>query len=316
MAAPRLVFMGTPEIARVSLAALLDRREFEVVAVVSQPDRAKGRNLAVQPPPAKELALERQLPVLQPEKARDPAFLAQLHALAPDCIVVVAYGHILPQAILDLPRRGCVNVHTSLLPKYRGAAPIQWAIAHGDELTGVTLMRMDAGMDTGPILATRETQITRDDTGQTLHDRLARLGAELLIESLPGILAGSVVPQPQPLEGASLAPKIRKEDGQLDWQLPATTLWNRLRAFTPWPGAFTHLRVSNRQMLLKICRAEPQPGTCGQPGEVLAADAAGVVIGCGQGSLRVLELQLEGGKRLTARAFLAGHLLAPGTRLT
>jgi methionyl-tRNA formyltransferase len=307
--------MGTPELARVSLAALLDGPGFEIVAVVTQPDRPKGRNLAVQPSPVKELATQHNLPVLQPDTARDPAFLAQLRAFAPDLIVVVAYGHILPPALLELPRYGCVNVHTSLLPKYRGAAPIQWVVANGDAETGVTLMQMDAGMDTGPILAQSATPITRDDTGQTLHDRLARLGAELLAASLPEVLAGRLPPRPQPAAGASHAPKIRREDGQLDWRLPAETLWNRLRAFTPWPGAFTHLSVGDQPRLLKIWRAQPEPGSDVAAGRIVAADRAGIVITCGTGALRVLEMQLEGGKRLEAAAFLAGHPLAKGTQL-
>jgi methionyl-tRNA formyltransferase len=307
--------MGTPDLARVSLAALLDDPGFEIVAVVTQPDRPKGRNLAVQPSPVKELATQRNLPVLQPDTARDPAFLAQLRAFAPDLIVVVAYGHILPPALLDLPRYGCVNVHTSLLPKYRGAAPIQWAVANGDAETGVTLMQMDAGMDTGPILAQSATPITRDDTGQTLHDRLARLGAELLAASLPEILAGRLPPRPQPAAGASHAPKICREDGQLDWRLPAETLWNRLRAFTPWPGAFTHVPVGDQPRLLKIWRAEPEPGPDAAAGRIVAADRTGIVVTCGTGALRVLEMQLEGGKRLEAAAFLAGHPLAKGTQL-
>lgn len=307
--------MGTPELARVSLAALLDDPGFEIVAVVTQPDRPKGRNLAVQPSPVKELATQRNLAVLQPDTARAPAFLAQLRAFAPDLIIVVAYGHILPPALLELPRYGCVNVHTSLLPKYRGAAPIQWAVANGEAETGVTLMQMDAGMDTGPILAQRATPITRDDTGQTLHDRLARLGAELLAASVPEILAGRLPPRPQPVAGASHAPKIRREDGQLDWRLPAETLWNRLRAFTPWPGAFTHLSVGDQPRLLKIWRAQPEPGSDVAAGRIVAADRAGIVITCGTGALRVLEMQLEGGKRLEAAAFLAGHPLAKGTQL-
>lgn len=310
----RLAFMGTPEIARIHLAALLGRPEFNVRTVVTQPDRPKGRSLVIQPSPVKELAMAHGLPVLQPATGRDPALLADLAGLGLDAIVVVAYGHILPPPLLELPRAGCVNIHTSLLPRHRGAAPIQWAIAEGDAETGVTLMRMDAGMDTGPILAQRRTAITRNDTGQTLHDRLASLGAGLLSSALPDYLTGNITPQPQPTEGASLAPKIRKEDGLLDWRLPARVLWHRLRAFNPWPGAFTFLEREGRRMLLKLWRAEPEDGA-GRPGEIRSADRAGILIGCGEGALRALELQIEGGRRLDCGAFLAGHPLRPGTRL-
>ena len=307
--------MGTPPLARVSLAALLAQPEWEVVSVVTQPDRPQGRALACLPSPVKQLAIARGLPVLQPLKARDAAFLATLREQAPDLIVVAAYGHILPPAILELPRFGCLNVHTSLLPKYRGAAPIQWAIAHGDTETGVTLMQMDAGMDTGGIIAQQATSIAADDTSQTLHDRLAELGAALLVATLPGFVRGDCPPRPQPTEGVSHAPKVTKADGHIVWSLPAATLGNRIRAFTPWPSAYTFPQPPAKRQMLKLWQAEVVDGATGQPGEVLAADKAGLLIACGTGTLRVLELQPEGGRRMKVRDFLAGHALPPGTML-
>jgi methionyl-tRNA formyltransferase len=294
--------------------------------------------------------------VLQPARARDESFIAGLRALQPDLIVVAAYGHLLPPAVLDLPRYGCLNVHTSLLPRYRGAAPIQWAIANGDTETGVTLMKMDAGLDTGPIVSQRRTPIQPGEDSTGLHDRLARLGAELLVQTIPDYVAGKILPHPQPGEGVSLAPKIKKEDGRIDWNRPARTIWNRLRAFTPWPGAFTYLpgqpsvgqtpagtkpagevRSSRaegsiqRPELLKIWKAEAVENIPGRdsaprcpdaaarrpcpkqsPGEILSADKNSVVVACGQGALRILELQREGGRRMSAAEFLAGHPLKPG----
>lgn len=308
--------MGTAEIACPSLAALLASPGVCVGAVVTQPDRPKGRDLKVQSCAVKQFAESKNLAVLQPERARQPEFLAELVALQPELIIVMAYGQILPQAILDLPPLGCVNIHTSLLPKYRGAAPIQWAIANGDPETGVTLMQMDAGMDTGGILAQRTTPIQDDDNAQTLHDRLARLGAELLTETLPGLASKTVTPRPQPSEGVSHAPKIKKEDGRIDWQLPARTVWNRMRAFTPWPGAFTFLPSVSREsssppQLLKIWGVEIAQQQ-GPAGEVLAVDKTGIVVACGQDALRVLTLQREGGRRMAAQEFLAGHPVKPG----
>jgi len=280
--------------------------------------------LKLQPSPVKTLALKLNLPLLQPARARDEQFIAELRALQPDLIAVVAYGHILPPAILDLPRFGCVNVHTSLLPKYRGAGPIQWAIANGETETGVTVMKMDAGLDTGPVLSQRRTPILPEDDSAMLHDKLAALGAELLAETIPNYVSGKIQPQPQPGEGASYAPKIKKEDGRIDWKLPAQTIWNRLRAFTPWPGAFTFftsagfLPATHRQnagatklQRLKIWKAEiVEPS--GNPGEILSADKNGIVAGCGQGALRILELQPESGRRMSAAEFLAGHPLKTG----
>jgi methionyl-tRNA formyltransferase len=308
----RIVFMGTPELAAVSLRGLLASPGFQVVAAVTQPDQPKGRGLKLQASPVKEVALAQKLPVLQPQRARDESFLQELRALQPDLIAVAAYGHILPPGILDLPRFGCLNVHTSLLPKYRGAAPIQWAILNGEAETGVTLMKMNAGMDTGDILAQEKTPIGETDNSQTLHDRLATIGAALLVKTVPEYVAGKISPQPQPAAGVSYAPKIKKPDGQIDWQQPARAIWNRVRGLVPWPGAFTRLGGPT-PWLLKLWEAEVATDS-GAPGTVLRADKSGIVVGCGDGSVRLLAVQREGGRRLSAAEFLAGHPLMPGQK--
>ena len=309
----RIIFMGTPELAGVSLSALLRVPAFQIVAVVTQPDQPKGRGLKLQPSPVKEIAVRENLPVLQPARARDEQFLQQLRALQPDLIAVAAYGQILPPGILELPRFGCLNVHTSLLPKYRGASPIQRAVLNGDLESGVTIMKMDAGMDTGDMLTQEKTPILPGDNSQTLHDRLAQIGAELLVRTIPDYVAGKIPPRPQPVEGASHAAKIKKSDGQIDWSRPARALWNQVRGMTPWPGAFTFL-PGQPPVLLKIWQTEIAPQS-GKPGEILLADKTGIVVGCGQESLRVLAVQREGGRRLTAQEFLAGHALRAGQKL-
>ena len=272
----KIVFMGTAELSCASLEKLAANGNFSVAAVVTQPDKPKGRDLRLTPSPVKVLAEKLNLPVLQPLKARDEQFITQIRDLQPDLMVVVAYGQILPQRLLDVPRHGCLNVHTSLLPKYRGAAPIQWAIADGEPETGVTLMKMDAGLDTGPVLAIRRTPILPADDSQTLHDRLAQLGAELLVETIPAYMAGTLVPRPQPESGANYAAKIKKEDGRIDWTWPAEKIWNRLRAFTPWPGAFAFLPAEPKPQLLKIWKAGVAAASA-PPGTVVAADQAGIV---------------------------------------
>jgi len=310
----RVIFMGTAKLSCDSLRALIESPGFQVVAVITQPDRPKGRELKLQPSPVKELALQAKLAVLQPERARDEAFLGALRDLRPDLIAVAAYGQILPKSILDLPRFGCLNVHTSLLPRYRGAAPIQWAILNGDAETGVTIMKMDVGLDTGDILAQAKTPIHPKDNLETLHDRLARLGAELLVRIIPDYVAGRIPPRAQPAEGVSYASKIRKQDGHIDWTQSARVIWNRVRGLVPWPGAFSYLPGQPQPHLLKIWQAEPVERT-GPPGEVLQADKTGIVVGCGRDALRILALQREGGRRLHAQEFLAGHPLLPGQKL-
>jgi methionyl-tRNA formyltransferase len=310
----RIIFMGTPELAGASLQALLRVPEFEIVAVVTQPDQPKGRGLKLQPPAVKEIALRENLPVFQPARARDENFIQQLRELQPELIAVAAYGQILPQSILDLPRFGCLNVHTSLLPKYRGAAPIQRAILEGERETGVTIMKMDAGLDTGAILSQEKTPIREDDNSQTLHDRLAQIGAELLVKTIPDYVAGKIEPRPQPTEDVSYAPKIKKSDGQINWSESALMCWNRVRAMNPWPGAFTFLSAEPSPALLKIWHAEISTES-GSPGKILRADKSGLVVGCAKDSLRILVLQREGGRRMTVQEFLAGNPLCPGQLL-
>ena len=301
--------MGTAEFACPSLAALDDAPGIEVVGIITQPDRPKGRQLIPHPPPVKTEAAKRLLSVHQPERLRsDIRFLEQL---APSLIVVVAYGQILPQSILDLPPHGCLNVHGSLLPAYRGAAPIQRALLDGQAETGVTIMQMDAGLDTGTMLSKTATPIEPTDNAQTLHDRLAKLGAELLLELIPRHVAGEITPEPQDDALATHAAKITRDMGRIDWSQPATQLWNRARAFTPWPGVFTRLDGK----LLKLLEVEPADADCPGPGVVGQADADGIVVGCGNGALRITQLQKEGAKRLAAAEFLAGTPLPPGTQL-
>ncbi len=306
--------MGTAELACASLRALHASPLFEVVLVVTQPDKPKGRDLKLQPTPVKATALELGLTVEQPLKARATEFVDHLRSFNADLIVVAAYGQLLPQSILDLPKYGCLNVHTSILPKYRGAAPIQWAIIDGEAETGVTIMKMDAGLDTGDILTIHTTPITPEDNAATLHDRLAGIGAEALIVTIPLYISGDITPKPQPAEGSTYARKITKEDGRMDWSLPARVLFNRIRGLTPWPGAFTFLAPEHKLRLLKIWQTELLTGISGQPGTVLQADKTGIVVACGEGALRLTSLQREGGRRLTAAEFSAGQAVKAGDK--
>jgi methionyl-tRNA formyltransferase len=302
--------MGTPAFARRILEGLLARPD-PVVGVVCQPDRPRGRGLTVEAPEVKALALDHGLPVLQPERVRDPGLVDALRALAPDLVVVAAYGRILPRALLDLPPRGCINVHGSILPRHRGAAPIAHAIMAGDAETGVSIMEMTEEMDAGDVLLVRRTPIAPDDTTGTLGERLAALGAAAIGEAIDGIRAGTLRAQPQPPEGVTFAPKIEREQARLDWTRPAVELERRVRAMQPAPAAFT----TAGDRLLKVHRAALARAAHGSPGSVLAAGGAGIDVATGDGALRLVEVQLEGKKRMAARAFLAGHPLPPGTRL-
>jgi methionyl-tRNA formyltransferase len=303
--------MGTPAFACPTLERLLTRPD-PVVAVVCQPDRPRGRGLAVVAPEVKQLAVARGVPVLQPEKLRDPATMDALRGLRPDLVVVAAYGKILPRALLDLPTHGCINVHASLLPRHRGAAPIQWAILAGDAVTGVTIMAMAEEMDAGDVLLVRETPIAPDDTAGTLGARLATLGAEALDEAVGALKAGTLRATPQPTAGITFAPRIEREHGRLDWQRPAVELARVVRAFAPAPGAFTTLGGRT----LKVFLAATESAAHGAaPGRVLEASPAGIAVATGSGALRLREVQLEGRRRVAAGAFLAGHPLAPGACL-
>ncbi|HEC33202.1 MAG TPA: methionyl-tRNA formyltransferase [Chloroflexi bacterium] len=306
----RIVFMGSPDFAVPSLQALA--RAHQVVGVVTQPDRPAGRGSRLRSPPVKVAAQALSLPVYQPESLHTPDTLTCLAAWEPEVVVVAAFGQILPPAVLDLPPYGCINLHASLLPRWRGAAPIAAAILAGDVVTGVTVMRMDAGVDTGPIVARREEPIRPDDTTGTLSDRLARLAADLIVETLFPYLAGELHPQPQPEEGVTVCRPLKKEDGRLDWTRPAEELDRQVRAVTPWPGAFTTWRGQR----LKVLRATPLPGWrgVGAPGTVIAWKGGAVVI-AGEGALQLLQVQLAGKKALPIGAFLRGQRRFLGARL-
>jgi len=302
----RIAFFGTPPFAVPALRAC--QGVGNVVAVVTQPDRPRGRGQHVTASAVKAEAEKATVPVLQPPKLKGTDFGERLRAMQLDVAVVAAYGRILPADVLSAPRLGCVNVHASLLPRWRGAAPIQWAIASGDAETGVCLMRMEAGLDTGPVLAVRSTPILPDDTSESLHLRLSEMGGALVRDELPRFLAGALVPRPQPTEGVTLARLVEKEDGRLDWTRPAVELERRVRAFVPWPSAWTQLGAQ----LLKIWRAEVVPGS-GTPGTVLSAHPT-LEVACGEGALRLIEVQPEGKRRMTAAEFLSGHRLRTGER--
>ncbi|HJW81025.1 MAG TPA: methionyl-tRNA formyltransferase [Acidiferrobacterales bacterium] len=307
-----LVFAGTPDFAVPALKALLDAGH-TILAVYTQPDRPAGRGRKLGMSAVKEFALERGLRVHQPATLKSEGEAETLRALQPDALIVIAYGLILPQSILTIPKYGCINVHASLLPRWRGAAPIQRAIEAGDASTGVTIMQMDEGLDTGAMLATAETPIGTDDTAATLHDRLAELGGRLLVETLARLARGELTPQAQDNTQASYAAKLNKEEARLDWNADAGLLARRVRAFNPWPVAYTTLDGQT----LRLWHAQAENGApAGRPtGTVLSADADGVRVQCATGALRVTRLQLEGGKVLDARAFLNGRPLPAGTRL-
>jgi methionyl-tRNA formyltransferase len=302
----KLIFAGTPEFAAAALAALISAGH-EVALVLTQPDRPAGRGMSLQASPVKQLAQAHGIPVFQPPSLKDAEAQGVVRAVGAEAMVVAAYGLILPQAVLDMPRFGCLNIHASLLPRWRGAAPIQRAILAGDAETGVCIMQMEAGLDTGPVLLREATAIGSEDTGATLHDRLAVIGARLIVD----VVARLPLPaQIQPDQGVTYAAKIDKAEAAIDWSCPAVQIDRQVRAFNPFPGAATSLNGA----ALKIWRARPEAGA-GRPGEILAVSSDGLLIACGDGALRVTELQKAGGKRLPVGQFLAGHPLVAGTIL-
>ncbi len=303
----RVIFMGTPDFAVPSLQALLDRGD-DICAVFTQPDKPKGRGHKLQPPPVKELALRHSLPVLQPDTLRDEAVQESIAELEPDAIIVVAYGKLLPPKVLSVPRLGCINVHGSLLPKYRGAAPIQWAVINGEKTAGVTTMFMAEGMDTGDMLLKSETEIGPEETAGELFDRLKLLGAKLLTETLDKLEQGELKAIPQDGTQATLAPLLKKEMSALDWSEPAQRIHDRIRGLNPWPCAAADLDGKRVKLLAsQVIEGEGVPGTAyNLDGELAAA--------CGRGMLRITELQADTGKRMSGKDYLLGHPLKEGTR--
>ena len=309
----RVVFMGTPDFAVGTLEALLQSRH-QVVAVVTQPDKPKGRGKAMQFTAVKEVAVRAEIPVLQPKKVREPEVVEEIRQFHPDVIVVVAFGQLIPKAILDMPQYGCVNVHASLLPKYRGAAPIQWAVIDGEEKSGVTTMQMDEGLDTGDMLLTEEVVLDPQETGGSLFDKLSEVGAGLLLKTLDELEAGNVHPQKQPSESTTAyAAMLTKKMGEIDWTQSAVQIERLVRGLNPWPSAYTHLG----QKTLKIWRAAVHPSMVQtkEPGTVILMDKKHFGVQTGDGMLEILELQLEGKKRMDADAFLRGYQVEDGIKL-
>jgi methionyl-tRNA formyltransferase len=299
----RLAFLGTPSFAVPTLERLVERGH-QVLAAVTQPDRPKGRGQALAPPPVKEAALRLGVPVYQPERIKRPESVAYLRSLAPDAMVVVGYGQIIPQSIIDIPPLGILNVHASLLPQYRGAGPIQWAIVNGETTTGVTILQIDAGLDTGPMLLKAETEIGSDETAPELGRRLSVIGADLLVEALDALAAGRIVATPQDNSRATYAPILKKEDGRIDWRRSAAQIHNQVRGMQPWPGADSVFRGS----ALHIWRARPTDGGATHPPGT-AVRTQPLLVACGEGSLELVEVQMEGRKRMSASDFVNGQRL-------
>ena len=307
----RVIFMGTPDFAEPTLKALVEANH-DVLSVVTQPDRPRGRGKKKAPPPVKEAALDLNIPVLQPLRVKDPEFIDLLRKLSPEVIVVVAYGRILPPDILSIPKHGCINVHASLLPKYRGAAPIHWAIINGEKQTGITIMHMDEGLDTGDMILKEAIPINEDDTVGGVHDRLSFLGARLLVKTLDLLGRGQAPRMPQVGE-PSYAPMLKSGDELIKWDSPARDIYNLVRGMNPWPGARTYLSGK----VLKIWRATvlAEGETTLKPGQVLSCSRDGIIVGAANGRLVITELQLAGAKRLKAADFLRGTPVPEGTIL-
>ncbi|HEY5705852.1 MAG TPA: methionyl-tRNA formyltransferase [Terrimicrobiaceae bacterium] len=311
----RVVFLGTGEIGVPTLKALAATAFHEIQAVFTQPDRPAGRDLKMRPSPVKVAAQELGLPVFQPEKIRTPEALAELRALAPDVIVVAAYGQILPKAVLSLPSFGCINIHASLLPRHRGASPIQAAILEGDTESGITIMQMDEGLDTGDMLFQVAIPIGSDETAGTLHDRLAELAPGALLACLDLIGRGEAQRQGQDDALATYAPKLARSDGEIAWNESAEQIERRIRAMTPWPGAYTFVTLGDARKILKIHRAKICEASGEPAGTVVAADDGGILVAAGRDGIVLQDIQIAGGKRLAAAEFLRGHPIALGAQL-
>ncbi len=311
----RVIFMGTGEIALPSFRWLLMIHEIEVVALVTQPDKPVGRKLELTPPKIKMEALQYGVPVQQPVRMRSPEAIAEIQALRPDVIVVMAYGQILPKAVLDAPKIACLNLHASLLPRWRGAAPIQACIEAGDAMTGVTVMYMDEGLDTGDILLMRQMRIRRRETGGTLHDRIAEEAPGALAVALAMLGNSSAQRVPQPTEGVTYAGKLGRDSGEIDWAAGRVATERRIRAMNPWPAAATTLPTREGTKRLKVFSAIQYRKISGPAGVVIAADARGLLVGTGDGALLLTEIQLEGKRRMRADDFLLGNPVVPGTKL-
>lgn len=313
----KIVFMGTPDFAVPALKALAADPRFKIVGVFTQPDRPVGRKQQLTPPPVKKAALELNLPIFQPEKIKQEA--AQLEALQPDLIVVTAYGQILSAAVLEVPKYGCINVHASLLPKYRGAACLQAAILSGDRISGVTIMKMDVGLDTGPILSQKSIKLSPEETLPTLHDKLSALGAKLLIPTLKKYLAGNISPETQDESAASYIKMLKKEDGHIDWNRPAKEIERQIRAFNPWPGTYSLIsdkKLGMDKIMFKILSVRPKPISINRylVGELFMYNNA-LAVQCGQNSLVIIKLQIEGRSVMEVDDFLRGNNTIIGTIL-
>ncbi|MBI5182332.1 MAG: methionyl-tRNA formyltransferase [Nitrospirae bacterium] len=306
----KIVFMGTPEFAVPSLNALLSSKK-EIAAVVTQSDKPSGRGKRLMPPPVKAAALNSGIRVLQPERIKDEAFVNTLKEINPDVIVVAAYGKILPAKILHLPKYGCINVHASLLPRYRGAAPINWAIINGEKETGITIMQMDEGLDTGSILLQKGIEITKEDTAGTLSNKLSKMGAELLIEGLNAIEKGEIKPITQDNSKASYAPMLKKEDGQIDWTKGVEDIYNMVRGMDPWPGAFTYYKGEAWRMWKTVVGNDRN----GIPGMVISIDGGKIDVACGKGVISIIEMQPVNKRRMAVSDFLRGHKIETGVIL-
>ena len=308
----RIVFMGTPDFSVPTLEALV-ASEHEVVGVVTQPDKPKGRGKEIHMSPVKECALQHNIPVYQPVRARDEAFVDEMRALNPDVMVVIAFGQILPKSLLELPKYGCVNIHASLLPKYRGAAPIQWAVINGDEETGITTMMMDVEMDTGDMLEKTVVKLDSEETGGSLFDRLSLLGGDLILSTLSKLEKGEITPVPQDHEKATYVKKISKSMGDIDWTMDAVSIERLVRGLNPWPSAFT--RWNGKMLKIWEAKVLPDPDVKLPCGSVISASDEGLKIQTGAGVLCVTSLQLEGKKRMDTAAFLRGYQVAVGSMM-